>query len=270
MQASEQALLWEKKFIEVIEDLREQLEDDDFNIYYNAGRSYGDISASAMFQDINKLFLGGVLMFALLLVVLSKFSWIEFRGHLGSAGLLCVGLAYASTVGLCSIINIPYGPVHNSLPFLLMGLGVDDVFVLMACWRKVEETHHEKPINVRMALMMEKAGVSITVTSLTDIVAFFVGATTILPSLQSFCLYAAIGVFFTYVCVATFFVAIFTLDQRRIAARRSGLIPCKVYAPDQTGYCCELNLMTRTLHFLYSKIILSAPGKVIFLLLISN
>lgn len=253
---------WEKKFIEVVEDLRKQLEDDDFKIFYNAGRSYGDISAAAMFQDMKKLFLGGVLMFALMQAVLSKFSWIEFRIYLGIAGLACVGFAYATTTGLCSLIDVPYGPVHNSLPFLLMGLGVDDVFVMMACWRKIEETHTHETIPRRMGLMLQKAGVSITVTSLTDIVAFFVGASTVLPSLQSFCIYAAIGVFFTYVFVTTFFVAIFTLDQRRIAARRNGVIPFIVHKPEQTEYCCEANLMTRFLTFLYSKVILTVPGKV--------
>lgn len=42
---------------------------------------------------------------------------------LGAVGLLSVGMAFIVGCGICSAIGIPYGPVHTSLPFLLMGLG---------------------------------------------------------------------------------------------------------------------------------------------------
>lgn len=41
--------------------------------------SYGDISAAAMFSDIDKLCIGGFVMFIYMQVVLSKFSWVELR-----------------------------------------------------------------------------------------------------------------------------------------------------------------------------------------------
>ena len=42
-------------------------------------------------------------------------------------------------------------------------------------------------------------GVSITVTSITDVVAFVISSTTVLPALSSFCTYAALGVLALYV-----------------------------------------------------------------------
>lgn len=41
--------------------------------------SYGDISSKTMFQDMRKIFFGGFLMFIFMVVVLSKFGWIELR-----------------------------------------------------------------------------------------------------------------------------------------------------------------------------------------------
>lgn len=97
-------------------------------------------------------------------------------------------MAFISAIGICSVAGISYGPVHTSLPFLLLGLGVDDIFVMMACWRQVEsmETirNHKKSIPERIALMLRHAGASITVTSLTDVVAFLVGAFTVSFLLQ--------------------------------------------------------------------------------------
>lgn len=77
--------------------------------------------------------------------------------------------------GICSFLGIPYGPIQSALPFLLMGLGVDDIFVIMSCYRKLQTTAAEKPLEERIGLMLMNAGASITITSITDMMAFIVG-----------------------------------------------------------------------------------------------
>ncbi|KXJ79597.1 hypothetical protein RP20_CCG000345 [Aedes albopictus] len=263
---TEEAMLWEGKFLERLGEIGKDLGDDETKLYYAAGRSYGDISADSMFKDIDKLVFGGVIMFIYMQLVLSKFSWTEFRIILGSIGLLSVGMGFIAGSGIVSIFSIPYGPVHTVLPFLLMGLGVDDMFVMMACYRKIHETHANLPLPERMGLMLKHAGASITVTSLTDIVAFAVGSITVLPSLQSFCIYAAFGVFMMFVFVITFYVAIFTLDERRIATRRNSFVPWKIHDEKSTQLWCQYNLMHRFINFVYSKIILTSVGKTLIIL----
>lgn len=88
-------------------------------------------------------------------------------------------MAFVVGCGICSAFGVPYGPVHTSLPFLLMGLGVDDMFVIMACWDDLPVTHRSSPLHERIGLMLKHAGVSITVTSVTDILAFIVGSSTV-------------------------------------------------------------------------------------------
>lgn len=95
--------------------------------------------------------------------------------------LLCIAGAFVVAVALCSLANVPYGPVHTSLPFMLMGLGVDDTFVIMASWEEInsQSRHLHKPIHERVALALSHAGAAISVTSLTDVVAFIIGASTV-------------------------------------------------------------------------------------------
>ena len=95
------------------------------------------------------------------------------------AGLLCVGLAFLSATGLCSLFGVPYGPVHTSLPFLLLGIGVDDMFVILSCWNALQPSERNLPIPQRMGLAMRHAGLSITITSATDFVAFMIGSSTV-------------------------------------------------------------------------------------------
>ncbi|XP_077288110.1 NPC intracellular cholesterol transporter 1-like [Arctopsyche grandis] len=264
--ASETALLWENMFLDVMKT-NTSLKNPHFDVYYEAGRSFGDLSNDSMFQDAGKLIIGIGLMFFYIQLILSKFNWVEVKFTLGSVGLLCVGLALLVSCGICSVIGIPFGPVHNSLPFLLMGLGIDDMFIMKACWEQLDEYERTLPLPDQIGLMLQHAGASIIVTSFTDIVAFSVGAITVLPSLQSFCIYAAVGVFFIFIFAVTFYVAIFVLDLRRMAAKRNGVLLCIKHPDYIPSDHKERPISQFILSEMYSKFVFKLPVKVFVILL---
>jgi Niemann-Pick C1 protein len=45
-------------------------------------------------------------------------------------GIITIGLAYGSSFGLAALMGYKTSGVHNLLPFLLLGIGVDDMFVI--------------------------------------------------------------------------------------------------------------------------------------------
>jgi Niemann-Pick C1 protein len=51
---------------------------------------------------------------------------------------------------------------------------------------------------------------------LPDVIAFFVGSNTILPGLESFCVYAAVAIFAIYVMQVTHFVAWMSLGKKLV------------------------------------------------------
>ncbi|KHJ81117.1 hypothetical protein OESDEN_19197 [Oesophagostomum dentatum] len=65
--------------------------------------------------------------------------------------------------------------------FPLNTVGVDNVFMLLSAWRS--SPSHET-LEKRMEDTFAEAGVSITVTSLTDFISFAVGCATPFPSVQ--------------------------------------------------------------------------------------
>lgn len=262
--ATYNTMVFEQKFIETLKRLKSELDSEDITIYYAAARSFGDISSKTLFQDIDKLILGVVLMMVYMLLVLSKFSWTELRVTLTSIGLMNVGMAYVSGCGISSIF-FSYSPVHTSLFFIIMGLGVDDIFVIMSAFRKIKGEHSNLKLSEKIAKTMEKAGASITITSLTDIIAFLVGGTTVLPSLKSFCIFAAMCILMTYLYVVTFFIAVFTLDEKRLAQNRNSCCPCIVHK--ESKLWCDPKLMSRFITSLYSKFVLKKPGKLFIIVL---
>ena len=59
------------------------------------------------------------------------------------------------------------------------GIGVDDMFVIMGALNNLEPEEQKYDIPRKMGDVLRHAGVSITVTSITDFVAFSIGATTV-------------------------------------------------------------------------------------------
>lgn len=75
--------------------------------------------------------------------------------------------------------------------------------------------------------VIETAGPSITLTSLTDILAFALGAAlSNIPGIRWFCLYAITCIFFDYLYQITFFIALMKIDDQRVRARRRDFVCC--------------------------------------------
>lgn len=77
------------------------------------------------------------------------------------------------------------------------------------------------------------------------------------------------GILVTFLLQITFFVACFTLDVKRIEQKRNGTLPCIVhenFTPKSSDISNTISW--KFINFLYSKIILTTPGK-IFVVLVS-
>jgi Niemann-Pick C1 protein len=118
----------------------------------------------------------------------------------------------------------------------------------------------------RFGLSMKNAGVAITITPVTGLIAFGIGATSVLPALRSFCIFAAIGIFFVFIYMATFFVAFFSLDQRRIESDHDGCVCCYQHKEYKPNACSQRSILDMV--FLkYSKLVIKLPFKIVVIVL---
>jgi len=82
-------LEWESAFLESAEKLSYELQNEkshnaSLKLYYTADRSFGDISGSSIFQDVDKLAIGIILMSFYVLLILSNYNWVEFPVRLSA------------------------------------------------------------------------------------------------------------------------------------------------------------------------------------------
>ena len=67
------------------------------------------------------------------ILILGKFHPVHSKALLAFGGLVSVIFAYAEALGVTSYLGIMTAGPHAVIPFLLLGVGLDDMFVLIAC-----------------------------------------------------------------------------------------------------------------------------------------
>lgn len=222
--ADENSLKMEQAMIDICEDENGKR---GFEVYSFTARSFNDVSFATIFFDIWKMLGGYVIMFFYTVFMLGRVNKREIRLYLAGFGILACILGLGASLGLSFMFGLEYNQTHNILPFIAIGIGIDDMFVIMACWYNLAKDSSKAglPLAERVGLTMEHAGVSVTVTSITDILAFGIGACTIMPGLSSFCITAAVCIAFIFVLQVSWTVAWLVLDQQRIERNRHGIFP---------------------------------------------
>ncbi|KAG9340098.1 hypothetical protein JZ751_022021, partial [Albula glossodonta] len=140
-------------------------------------------------------------------------------------GVLSAGLAVLSSFGMMLYIGVPFVMTVANSPFLILGIGVDDMFILISCW---QQTNVHGKVEDRLADTYKEAAISITITTLTDVLAFYIGLMTPFRSVRSFCLYTSTAILFCYIYSITFFGAILVLNGRREDSNRHWMTCMKV------------------------------------------
>ncbi|CAB9519756.1 Pick C1-like protein 1 [Seminavis robusta] len=201
------------------------------NIAYFSTRSFSDEFGGAITGDLNLVQISYLVTFVFLGATLGKIKCGPgSRWSMSIAAVAMIGLSTIAGFGLSALIGLFFGPVHSLLPFILLGIGVDDCFVIVNAFdreRKVPRKHEDDEALVeRCARGLSRAGASITVTSMTDLVAFAISSTSALPALASFCAYASISITFLWFFASTFFTACLVLDERRQRGNRRDCFCC--------------------------------------------
>lgn len=163
-----------------------------------------------------------------ILSVNSKFS-------LGLFGIVIVLVAVSSSVGLFSLLGVRVTLIiAEVIPFLVLAVGVDNVFILVHELDRQNSLHaipdqddddetdnndDSPPATLspeeRVARAVARMGPSILLSSVTETVAFALGAMVPMPAVRNFAIYAAGSVFLGAVMQVTVFVSAMAMDLRR-------------------------------------------------------
>ncbi|TFK43177.1 multidrug efflux transporter AcrB transmembrane domain-containing protein [Crucibulum laeve] len=183
---------------------------------------------------------------------------------LGLFGIALVILSVSSSVGFFSLLGVKVTLIiAEVIPFLVLAVGVDNVFILvheldrqnllhgpnaaapaihsanassMSPTRGPFDQNNDEvdaasvPLYLsaeeRVARTLAKMGPSILLSTITETVAFALGALVPMPAVRNFALYAAGSVLLNATLQVTVFISALVLDLRRTEASRVDCFPC--------------------------------------------
>eukprot|EP00928_Gymnodinium_smaydae_P068258 TRINITY_DN5133_c0_g2_i1.p1 TRINITY_DN5133_c0_g2~~TRINITY_DN5133_c0_g2_i1.p1 ORF type:complete len:1045 (+),score=84.01 TRINITY_DN5133_c0_g2_i1:58-3135(+) len=237
------------------------------------GRSFGDEFGAAVRGDIAKLSSSYFVIIIYCAIMVGKRDVVHSGVTLALVAVLIIGATIAGTMGLMGYIGIPNSNLNNNLYFLILGLGVDDAFVLTSEFTRHTEQEPWQSIPDRIARTARTGGISVLITSITDALAFLVGASTLLPALSWFCTWAGTAIIICYLLQLTLFLPALALNAQRAEANRRDCFCCfkapprAIDEPKGCCFCCKCgdNLLRRILED-FTVRTTSKPGQLITIL----
>ncbi|XP_053323455.1 protein patched homolog 1 isoform X2 [Spea bombifrons] len=215
---------WQRTYVQVVHKSIPQ--NSTQNVLPFTTTTLDDILKSFSDVSVIRVASGYLLMLAYACLTMLRWDCAKSQGAVGLAGVLLVALSVAAGLGLCSLIGISFNAATTQvLPFLALGVGVDDVFLLAHAF---SETGQNKriPFEDRTGECLKRTGASVALTSISNVTAFFMAALIPIPALRAFSLQAAVVVVFNFAMVLLIFPAILSMDLYRRRDRRLDIFCC--------------------------------------------
>ena len=215
---------FDRHYTHYMEKIKAKLHEKGFMLMYTSALGIETSISESALQEVMLIPFAFMLMTIFCAITLIRFKN-QVGGHflVAFAGILCLFLGIVSAFGMIMLFGQPYISFAGVLPFLVLGVGIDNIFIII-------HAIDRQPASVRgparVAKALSQIGASITMATSTTIVAFFVSMFTKFPAIRFFCFYAGLSIFFCYVQVLTVFVALLSVDVRRIESKRRDVVFC--------------------------------------------
>ncbi|TQS36998.1 hypothetical protein Golomagni_02542 [Golovinomyces magnicellulatus] len=154
-------------------------------------------------------------------------SLVEMKFTLGVAGIAIVLMSISASIGLFSIMGIKVTLIiAEVIPFIVLAVGVDNIFLIVHEFERVNISHADAPIEDRIAKTLGRIGPSILLSALNETIAFSLGAFVGMPAVKNFAIYATGAVLINAILQITMFVSVLAINQRRLEDNRADCFPC--------------------------------------------
>ncbi|KAK2740526.1 hypothetical protein FQN55_008869 [Onygenales sp. PD_40] len=154
-------------------------------------------------------------------------SLVQSKFTLGIVGILIVLMSVSASVGLFSAFGVKVTLIiAEVIPFLVLAIGVDNIFLIVHEFERVNVSHPDEEIDERISRSLGRMGPSILLSAATETIAFAMGAFVGMPAVKNFAVYAAGAVFINAILQVTMFVSVLALNQKRVESLRADCLPC--------------------------------------------
>lgn len=224
------AVAWEKAFIQLAKDqLLPMVQSKNLTLSFSSESSIEEELKRESTADVITILISYLVMFAYISLTLgdtprlSSF-YISSKVLLGFSGVVLVMLSVLGSVGFFSAIGVKSTLIiMEVIPFLVLAVGVDNMCILV---HAVKRQPMDLPLEGRISNALVEVGPSITLASLSEVLAFAVGSFIPMPACRVFSMFAALAVLLDFLLQVTAFVSFIVFDFKRAEDRRVDCFPC--------------------------------------------
>ncbi|XP_038878641.1 NPC intracellular cholesterol transporter 1-like [Benincasa hispida] len=224
------AIAWEKAFVKLAkEELLPLVQSRNLTLSFSSESSIEEELKRESTADILTIAVSYLVMFAYISVALgdsniSSSFYLSSKVLLGLSGVILVLLSVLGSVGFFSAIGVKSTLIiMEVIPFLVLAVGVDNMCILV---HAVKRQPYELTLEERISSALVEVGPSITLASLSEILAFAVGAFVPMPACRVFSMFAALAVLLDFILQLSAFVALIVFDILRAEDHRVDCFPC--------------------------------------------
>ena len=239
-QKEKQAIDWEIGFKQVMLDAQREAAERGLRLSFSSERSLESELNQTTNTDAKIVVVSYIIMFIYASLALGSTTlsvrsimqnpssaMVQSKFSLGVIGILIVLMSVSASVGLFSACRIRVTLIiAEVIPFLVLAIGVDNIFLIVHEFERVNISHPDETVETRMAKALGRMGPSILLSALTETAAFALGAAVGMPAVKNFAVYAAGAVLINALLQITMFVSVLALNQRRVEDNRVDCFPC--------------------------------------------
>ncbi|KAK0410513.1 hypothetical protein QR680_005167 [Steinernema hermaphroditum] len=145
-----------------------------------------------------------------------------FESVIGGVTPIVAGVA---SIGFVSGTGLAFQSIVVATMFLLLAVGVDDVFIMLAAWRRSAKG---APVEERAAETLRESGCSMTITSVTNFLSFAIGMTSTTQALFAFGVYSCVAVTVCYFFQLFIFPAVLVLTAHKENSENASCLPREI------------------------------------------
>uniref|UniRef100_A0AAY4BYF5 SSD domain-containing protein n=1 Tax=Denticeps clupeoides TaxID=299321 RepID=A0AAY4BYF5_9TELE len=221
------ALAWEKEFIDFVKNYSNP----NLTIAFSSERSIEDEINRESESDISTILVSYIIMFVYISLALGHIQscrrvLVDSKISLGIAGILIVLSSVICSLGVFSYIGIPLTLiVIEVIPFLVLAVGVDNIFIIVQTYQRDERMPQEE-LHQQIGRILGDVAPSMFLSSFSETVAFFLGGLSSMPAVRTFSLFAGLAVFIDFILQISCFISLLGLDIKRQESNRLDILCC--------------------------------------------
>ncbi|KAM7125801.1 NPC intracellular cholesterol transporter 1 isoform 2-T2 [Molossus nigricans] len=253
----QRAQAWEREFINFVKNYNNS----NLSISFTAERSIEDELNRESDSDVFTIVISYAVMFLYISIALGHIKscsrlLVDSKISLGIAGILIVLSSVACSLGIFSYAGIPLTLiVIEVIPFLVLAVGVDNIFILVQTYQRDERLQGET-LDQQLGRVLGEVAPSMFLSSLSEAVAFFLGALSVMPAVHTFSLFAGMAVLIDFLLQITCFVSLLGLDIKRQEKNRLDILCCIRVPDDGAGGQTSGSFLFRFFKNSYSPLLL--------------